>query len=468
MKKISFPTIFLAAMLALLSSCGEDRTYEFVAKTEKDHWIEAQMQDIYLYYADIPELETANYFYPVDEFFPMVLASYDKYSYLELTEEAETRNGIQTLTYGFDFVLMTDPTGTTTHTVARVLQVLEQSPASQAGLKRGDFITLVNGDNVSNANAAQLQSGQGVTLTLSTMTLDASTEKWVWNENRDITLEAAVEMENNPFAVAEVFEASNGKKVGYLLYSEFRMGHDENDQTDQTYMEQMKNVFSFFKQAGVSDFILDLRYNQGGYVVCAQEMASMLAPASALGQEFAHFVYNDKRQDLNYTLNLLTDYSQYNLDLNRLFIISGQYTASASEMMINCLSPYMQVNLIGTQTEGKNVAMVRIDSPYDFVIYPVTCTVYNSKGESDYADGFTPQYVLNELEYYPWYELGDPGELLLGTTLQWIAAGSASSDTASRAAAGPSEVHQARFTRPVVTGYSSIRQKTFPAAILAE
>ena len=80
MKKTSFLTPLLTAVLVLLSACGEDRTYEFVAKTEEDHWIEDQMRDVYLYYADMPELEMENYFYPVDEFFPMLLASYDQYS----------------------------------------------------------------------------------------------------------------------------------------------------------------------------------------------------------------------------------------------------------------------------------------------------------------------------------------------------------------------------------------------------
>lgn len=82
-------------------------------------------------------------------------------------------------------------------------------------------------------------------------------------------------------------------------------------------------------------------------------------------------------------------------------------------MMVNCLRPYMTVNLLGTKTLGKNVAMTRIDSPYGFVMYPVTSTVLNKEGQSDYASGFTPEYIISELNYYPWYELGDPNELLL-------------------------------------------------------
>lgn len=469
MKRISFLTSFLmtAVMLAFFSSCGEDRTYEFVAMTEETHWIETQMQDIYLYYADMAEVEMEDYFSSVDEFFPLLLASYDEYSYLELTEETETRNNIQSVTYGFDFVLTNDPTGTTTHSMARVLQVLEGSPADTAGLQRGDYISQIDGSNVSSSNATLLQSGQGVTLTLSIPVIDVTSGNISWSdETKEITLSAAVEMENSPYYLQKIIDL-NGQKIAYMVYNEFKMGRDESDLTDQTYMEQMTDFFYVCKQQGVTDFILDLRYNQGGYVVCAQEMASMLAPVSALGQEFAHLVYNDKRQDLNSTLNLQTEYSQFNLDLNRLFIISGLYTASASEMMINCLSPYMEVNLLGTQTEGKNVAMTLIDSPYNFVIYPVTSTVYNCNGESDYADGFTPQYVLNELEYPFWYDLGDERELLLNAALQWIAGGTPTS-ALSQGTSDTLGSRQWHSVRPLTTGYSSIRQKTFPAAILTE
>ncbi len=467
MKQIPFLALLLASISFFFSSCGEDRTYEFVAKTEEDHWIEDQMRDVYLYYADMPELEMENYFYPAEEFFPMLLASYDKYSYIDVPEEQQTRNNIQAVTYGFDFVLTNDPTGTTTHSVARVLQVLSGSPAEQAGLHRGDYITLVNGDNVSTSNAPLMQNGAGVTLTIGVPVPDVENNGYKWSdETREVVLSAAVEMENSPYYLQKIIEW-NGRKIGYMVYNDFRMGRDENNTDDRIYMEQMPDFFRVCKQQGVSDFILDLRYNQGGQVVCAQQLASLLAPREALGQEFAHLVFNDKRQDLNYAMPLQEEYADYNLDLDRIYIISGLYTASASEMMINCLSPYMQVNLLGVQTEGKNVAMTRIDSPYGFTIYPVTATVYNSEGKSEYSGGFTPTYVIDELSYYPWAELGDVREILLDNVLQWIA-GRIPSDAENQPAPEARRQVSRKFTRAVVPAYSSIEQKSFPAAILNE
>ena len=111
-----------AVMAFAFLSCGEDRTYEFLAKTEVDNWIEAQMREIYLYYQEIPQLEMEDYFSPPEEFFPKLLASQDKYSYIEVPAETDAatgvklRNAIQTVTYGFDFVLTDDPTGTSSGT----------------------------------------------------------------------------------------------------------------------------------------------------------------------------------------------------------------------------------------------------------------------------------------------------------------------------------------------------------------
>ena len=117
----------------------------------------------------------------------------------------------------------------------------------------------------------------------------------------------------------------------------------------------------------------------------------------------------------------------------------------------------MEVHVIGTQTVGKNVAMTRIDSPYGFTMYPVTATVYNCLGQSDYAGGIAPDCPIEELAQPVWFELGDPNELLLSTALQWISTGTQ-----------PGTATEARctFTRSVKAGYSSLDSKHIPGAVL--
>lgn len=472
-RKIHFIPL-LAVVAILFSSCGEDRTDEFMAKTEVDNWIEAQMKEMYLYYQDMPQLEAKEYFKPADAFFSRLLAPQDKYSYVEMETESQVRSSIRDVTYGFDFVLTDDPTGTSRQ-VARVLQVLPLSPAETAGLHRGDFITQVDGNNVTGKNVSLLESGNGVTLTVATLSVDSESGTPVWSaEPTEIILPASVSMENSPFFATKLIATKDDKRIGYLAYNDFKMGVDIND---ATYLEQMLQTFRWFKQKKVTDFVLDLRYNQGGQVACAQVLASLLVPVDCMGQEFAHFEFNDKQQDSNYALKFLSEYADYNLNLNRIFIISGLYTASASEMMINCLRPYMTINLLGTKTLGKNVAMSRMESPYGFVLHPVTSIIYNKNGQSDYANGFTPEYIISELNYYPWYELGDPNELLMKNALQWIngdVPGDAENIQAPEAPIEPElsgmpELSiKVRLSKQPISGYSSVLKRKVPSAILPQ
>ena len=481
MKRFSkFINTSLIALALLLASCGEDRTGEFIAKTEVDHWIEAQMQDIYLWYNEIPELETSYYFYPADEFFPMLLSSNDKFSYIEMLDQETASAGtksihINSTTYGIEFVLTNDPTQTTSHQYARILYVLKNSPAARAGLKRGDWITTINSKNLTQDNYGLLETGNGVTVTIAPIILNEQTVSW--GEATEIQIQAAEPMENNPFLVSEIITSpQSGKKTGYLVYNEFATGKTPNDPTDTSYLEEMKTIFQNFKNEGVDNFILDLRYNNGGYIQCAQAMATMLAPASSLNGEFAHLVHNDKRQDLNRTYMFDSNYSNENLNLSKLYVISGVYTASSSELIINSLRPYMDVKLLGVQTVGKNVAATQINSPYNFIMYPITATVYNKDNQSDYANGFTPDYTINELNYLNWAELGDTNELLLYNTLYLIEYGIAP-DAENSESSGDEESGNENATKAVrhyksrqalQYSYSSISQKTRPAIIATQ
>ena len=487
-KNLCFILPWAAASALLFPSCGEDRTHEYLAKTEVDYWIEAQMRDIYLYYQEMPQLEMEDYFDAPEDFFPRILASQDDYSYIVVPGSEEALATASDATYGFDFVLTDDPTGTSRQ-VARVLLVSPQSPADLAGLKRGDFITQVDGSNVTSQNSDALLGGSGVTLRLGTLLPPENPEDVLptWKEDTvEVALTAAVELESNPIFQYKAIDLG-GVKAGYLAYNEFKKGRNE---TDAAYQEQLLQVFQWFKSQSVEEFILDLRYNPGGELEGAQLLATLLAPASCMGQEFARFVYNDKRQDLNYSLDFPTEYAAYNLDLDRLFVISGDYTAAAAEMLVNGLRPYMPVNLLGTRTAGQNVALDRVDSPYGFTMYPVTSTVCNKEGQSDYANGFTPEYIITELNYYPWYELGDPNELLLNNALQWMAGGipsdaenvslpetpetpedpapgNGSEDTGNSGETGEgSSAPTVRLSRAATPAYSSIRRKDIPVAVL--
>lgn len=422
-------------MMVLLTSCGEDRSGEFYALIEDRMWIEETMREHYLWAEDIPTIEKEDdYFQEPATFFKNMLSKNalngkgDKYSYMEVAK-TETENGNRSLTldrtstYGMEFQLTNDPTGTTAHTYARVLYVLPDSPAEKAGIRRGDWIAAINQERVTNDNYKLLI--QGGELQLKRNQLVSTDDGIGWQVRDSLNVSPSVQMEINPFLLSQVYEA-DGQKIAYLVYIDFATGPN-NEGTESVYNEQMKQIFARFKAEQPDAFILDLRYNNGGFLQCAQALGSLLAPASALGKDFMNLTFNEKSNPQMVRYPFDTDYAEANLNLNKVYILTGGQTASASEAVINGLIPYMgaeNVVLIGTKTEGKNVAMQAFkNEAYGLTLWPVVATISNADNESDYSEGFKPHHELDENKLTHWLPLGDPEEYLLKNTLSLITTG---------------------------------------------
>ena len=426
---------FIALLAALLSSCGKDRTGEFYALIEDRMWIEEVMRENYLWAEDMPVIEKEdNYFQEPATFFKNLLSKNalngkgDKYSYLEQNQvdnKEESRNMTldRTSTYGMEFILTSDPTGTTAHNFARVLYVLPDSPADKAGIKRGDWISAINQDRITPDNYKQLIQGGSISLKRNQI---IQTENGLgWQVKDSLNIPPSVSMEINPFYLHQMYEV-NGQKIAYLVYNEFSTGPN-NEGNESVYNEQMKQIFAQFQAQLPDAFILDLRYNNGGYLQCAQALGSLLAPASAMGKDFVNLTFNEKASPQIVRYPFSTDYAEANLNLNKVYVLTGNQTASASEAVINGLIPYMgaeNVILIGSKTEGKNVAMTSYkNEAHGLTLWPVVALVSNSNNEGDYSEGFNPHYTLNENALAQWFSLGDPEEYLLKNTISLITTG---------------------------------------------
>ena len=447
-----------ALLLILLTSCGEDRTGEFYALIEDRMWIEEVMRENYLWAEDMPVIEKEDdYFQEPATFFKKLLSKNalngkgDKYSYMEETKESSrTLTLDRTSTYGMEFILTSDPTGTTAHTFARVLYVLPDSPAQKAGIERGDWISAINEERITNDNYEKLTQGGNVSLTRTRITPLENGPGW--QVSKDVlNVGASVAMEINPFLVNKVWEV-DGQKIAYLVYNEFSTGPN-NEGTESAYNEQMKQIFAQFKAQSPDAFILDLRYNNGGFLQCAQALGSLLAPATAMGQNFANLTFNAKANPQVIRYSFDTQYADANLNLNKIYILTGQYTASASEVIINGLIPYLgaeNVVLIGTKTEGKNVAMTSFkNETHGLTLWPVIAYVSNANNEGDYSEGFQPTYHLDENNIIRWYPLGNPEEYLLKNTLSLITTGTLSDESTT-------ENGKSRTIRSSI-GYKGIR-----------
>lgn len=427
--------ITLIATILLLHSCGEDRSGEFYALIEDRIWIEETMRENYLWYEEMPIIENEyDYFQEPETFFKNLLYKQaldgkgDNYSYITINNPKEEETRSLTLnrasTYGFEFELTNDPTGTTAHIFARILYVLPQSPAEKAGIQRGDWISAIDGERITNSNYTLLQQGGEVSLARNYLSTKDNT--LTWQSLDTLNVGPSVTMEINPFLVDTLYE-TNGQRIAYLVYNEFSTG-PKNDGSESVYDEQMKNIFSRFKAQSPDAFILDLRYNNGGYLQSAQALGSLLAPASDMGKDFINLTKNNKTIPQTVAYPFDPKYADANLNMSKVYILISDYTASASEAVINGLIPYLgaeNVVLIGQRTEGKNVAMSAFENiTYGFTLWPVVAYVSNANGESDYINGFEPTYQLIERNVFSqWYPLGDTREYLLKNTLSLITTG---------------------------------------------
>lgn len=446
--------ISVAAITIFFSSCkGEDRTQEYKDTKGVNDWIYSEMKDVYLWYNEIPASSKLNFFTQPDVFFYTLLSNNEKknnhyYSWIE-RKVTKTRNIDENSSYGFEF--MRYNLGNNIQ-YARVLYVLPNSPAANAGLKRGDWILAFNDQKITDANYSQLFTGNGVKLKLGVFTGSTITP---FAESGTISLTAARAVNNDPILVSKVITGTSGNKIGYLMYTHFSTGPSDNVD-DHTYENELRQLFASFKNQGVKDFVLDLRYNPGGYITNSQLLSTMLAPGSALDKVFCTIKYNDKMvpAETIYKFDRTIIQGGANLDLSRLYVLVSNFTASASELLINGLRPYMPVTLIGTTTEGKNLGSTTIeDDKYDWKLQPIIGKVFNSEDKSDYGSGFTPNLVLDEMDDIAAFkELGDENELMLKQALTLI--NGVSTKRASRAASvlPDLKVKESSLTRKATNG----------------
>ena len=356
-------------------------------------------------------------------FFKRLIYKDDRWT--SLTDNAEAWNqgfaGIST-TYGFD--LRFSYIGQTEELVAIVRYVYPGTPADRAGIRRGDLLLKLNGGPITVKNYADFYDKPTIVVNKGILK-----DKTLTAEPVGLAM-TAVEMYQDPILKDTVIN-KDGHRVGYLCYSDY---------TERSTAELIK-VFTRFKTAGVTDVVLDLRYNGGGYVSTARALCSILAPEAAMKKKerFLFKLWNENymsywkskgRNDELY--ETFVDTLGINMNLNRLYILTGKGTASASELTLTGLTPYMNVVQIGDTTHGKFCGGIvlmpkhlwwdKSASYYQEIknwgMY-VMIYKFSNKRNDEFPRGFAPKYVVKEclLELYPF---GDERDPLLGKALELI------------------------------------------------
>lgn len=295
----------------------------------------------------------------------------------------------------------------------RVLQAFDGSPAVEAGLDRGSRIDTIDGAAVADLVAAgtvdaalgPAQDGLVVTIGFTTRGGDRRTAAI---RKRAVTIPTV--------SLTRVFDV-DGRRVGYLFFRNFV----------RPSVAALDSAFDALRAAGVDELVLDLRYNGGGLVDVAVQLASLIAGEARADAVFAESRHNDRNRRLNETLRFTAPAN--GLALSRLIVIATRASASASELVMNGLRPFMPVVVIGDRTYGKPVGQYQL--PFcDKVLAPVSFAMVNAAGEGDYYDGLPVTCAAGDDITR---ELGDPEEASLREALHYVSAGACSAAPVSGA-----------------------------------
>jgi carboxyl-terminal processing protease len=410
--------------------------------TEKK-WVRAYFDEAYLWRDEVPRVDPSAAAYSgsdayasLDAYFEALKspqttdsgARRDRFSFTYPTAEwkAMSENATEA-GYGIEWSMAS----ATPPRRLRIAYVEAGSPASSAGLMRGDELVSVDGTDADTATSA------GVDLLNAGLYPGAAgaSHAFVFRRNgvELVRTLSSGTITRNPVPQAKVLTLASGARAGYLLFN------DHNLPAEQLLINAMQE----FRAQGVSELVLDLRYNGGGYLFIASELATMIAGTTrTAGQAFETLRYSARRSNENETTPFFAEsciavngrcssvQPLPMLNLSRVYVLAQKGTCSASESIINGLRGVnVEVVLIGGQTCGKPYGFTAKDN-CGISYFPIEFAGVNAKGFGDYADGFVPGSGPNA-RFVPGCTvsddfgraLGDTQEGMLAAALQHAATG---------------------------------------------
>jgi carboxyl-terminal processing protease len=447
--KISIVLLFVG----LLIGCTKDDSNSVPKDLEVNNFIWKGLNQYYLWQADVPDLADnrfgnqgdlntflKSYSNPNDLFYKLLYKParlnqtgavdrfsviFDDYEVLEglLSGNTPSNNGAD---YGLKY---TDDSRTTIFGWVRY--VLPNSDAAAKNVTRGMIFSGVNGQTLTANNYQSLLAANTYTINLATYANNNGVVSLTPN-GQSVTLTGSTIAENATYKTSVIINGTH--KIGYLMYNAFY-----SDSANET---ALNNAIGQLKSENLTEFVLDLRYNSGGSIATATRLASMIKPA--YGQVFGKQQWNAKAQayfeenDPNDLINYFTDkigngQAVNSLNLPKIYVLTSKSTASASELLINGLKPYMTVVQLGDVTVGKNVGSVTLydsenfgkesaNKNHKYAMQPLVLRIVNSTGFGDYTNGLNPDtaYVEN---FANLGIIGDPNEPLFKLAIDRIISG---------------------------------------------
>ena len=343
-----------------------------------------------------------------EQLFESLLFDKDRFSWI-VSDYTALENQLRRVYTTSGMILGLERIGESNELFAYVRYVLPDSDASEKKIKRGDLFLSINNEELTMDNYRDLLSSDAELFSIQLAQISGQT---VTPTGISVDLVKA-EIQENPIHIHKLIELNNAK-IGYLMYNGFVADFDD----------QLESAFAEFQTQGINQLVIDLRYNRGGRTSSSIKLASMITGQFS-GEVFAQTQHNDKLS--SYNEDYLFEATAAQLKMDRLYVISSAETASASELLINGLSPYIDVILIGDDTTGKNVGSYSI---YDWIddegnrnprhtwaMQPITLKIANSEGFADFENGLQADYRLQE-DVANLGFLGEIDEPLLEKTLE--------------------------------------------------
>lgn len=433
MKVLKF-ALFALVVFSLNVSCSKDKDDDpappAVVKDEVNDFVWTAMNIFYLYKAEIPNL--ADDRFATDEAYTTYINGFeepeDLFESLIFQREVVDRFSFITPDYialeqqfqgvfksnGLESNYYYQP-GSDSKVFGVIRLVLNDSEASAAGLKRGQAFNAIDGVPMTVENFNDLLSNDTYTINFANYNSNGTADPD--DDSVDSTSESATLTKKpyteNPVHTSKVLDI-NGSKIGYLMYTSFTSNYDA----------QLNEAFGQFKSAGVQHLVLDLRYNGGGSVNTAALLGSMIT-GQFNGEVFSKLVWNENLQAENTLYNFKNNDANSggainSLNLDKVYVLTTNRTASASELIINSLAPYITVVQIGDRTTGKSQASVTLYDSDNFTrqnanprhTYALQPLVALSVNKNDVP--VPPNGLLNDMEQFRMREsvnnLGTLGE----------------------------------------------------------
>lgn len=428
-KSIGNVTTMLLLASILLWACSKDKDGSPtptgpVTAAEVNRWMLDSMTYFYYWADGLPAAPDQSMAAPA--YFSQLKNVADRFSFLYDPAAIATYPVSLRSVYGMEATVISDskaPGG-----ALGIIQLVQPgSPAASRELKRGFLFTRINGQLLNAGNAASLMSTL-VTEKKGDLTLASRDETGNITETTIQSISGGGITEE-PAVQQSVVLNGTTPKTAYLCFNYF----------DDLQSDALLRAFTDYKQQGIQHLVLDLRYSPGGSVAMAATLCALLGNHIQGNSVFAKYAGNSRQGNRTMTFEAVMALPErgagltfeqirpLQLQLSKVYILTGPHTASAAEMVVNNLQPYTTVVQIGTTTLGKDEGMVTIidsRSPkrIPWVLMPVTYKLQNASGNGGYNKGITPAYSVDELSFLPLQPLGNGADPLIAKALALIGA----------------------------------------------